>query len=40
MHSTKLALEGCHNTRDLGGLPAGGGRAIRRGRLLRADYLD
>lgn len=39
MHSTKLALEGCHNTRDLGGLPADGGRAIRRGRLLRSDFL-
>ena len=39
MHSTKLALEGCHNTRDLGGLSADGGRAIRRGRLLRSDFL-
>jgi protein-tyrosine phosphatase len=35
-----LAWEGCFNVRDLGGLRGAGGRAIRRGALVRADALD
>ncbi len=34
----KIALEGLHNTRDLGGLPAGAG-SIRPRRLLRSGML-
>ena len=32
-----LAWEGCLNVRDLGGLQAGSGRAVRLGALVRAD---
>lgn len=32
-----LAWEGCFNVRDLGGLPARGGRVIQRGALVRSD---
>jgi hypothetical protein len=35
-----LAWEGCFNVRDLGGLPAAGGRVTRRGAVVRADRLD
>src|SRR5215217_490229 len=35
-----LLWDGCMNVRDLGGLPATGGRAVRRGALVRADALD
>jgi protein-tyrosine phosphatase len=35
-----LDLPGCHNARDLGGLPAGGGARTRRGALVRSDALD
>jgi protein tyrosine/serine phosphatase len=35
----RIALEGAHNVRDLGDLPAEGGRT-RRGVLLRGDALD
>ena len=31
---------GCFNVRDLGGLPAAGGRVTRRGAIVRADALD
>jgi protein tyrosine/serine phosphatase len=34
-----LAWDGCHNIRDLGGLPTAGGSRIRRGALIRADNL-
>jgi len=34
-----LDWEGCWNVRDLGGLPAAGGRMTRRGALVRADCL-
>ena len=34
----KIALEGLHNTRDLGGLPAGTGH-VRARRLLRSGML-
>jgi protein-tyrosine phosphatase len=34
-----LHWDGCFNARDLGGLPAGGGRITRRGALVRADSL-
>jgi protein-tyrosine phosphatase len=37
--SSWIDLEGAHNVRDLGGLPAAGGRT-RAGVLLRADGLD
>ena len=36
----RLAWDGCFNVRDLGGLPAAGGRTIRHGALVRADALD
>jgi protein-tyrosine phosphatase len=36
----RLAWDGCFNVRDLGGLPAAGGRVVRRGALVRADALD
>lgn len=34
-----LAWEGCINVRDLGGLQAGDGAAIRRGAIVRADNI-
>jgi protein-tyrosine phosphatase len=34
-----LDWDGCFNVRDLGGLPAAGGRVVRRGALVRADSL-
>ncbi|MFC5823770.1 tyrosine-protein phosphatase [Nonomuraea insulae] len=35
-----LAWEGCHNVRDLGGLPAANGRRTRWGAVVRADTPD
>jgi hypothetical protein len=35
-----LAWEGCHNVRDLGGLPAADGRTTRWGAVIRSDALD
>jgi hypothetical protein len=35
-----LAWDGCHNVRDLGGLPAGGGRRTRWGAVVRSDTPD
>ncbi len=35
-----LDWDGCFNIRDLGGLPAAGGRVTRRGALVRGDALD
>src|SRR4051812_48474364 len=35
-----LPWDGCANVRDLGGLPAAGGRTVRRGAIVRADALD
>jgi protein tyrosine/serine phosphatase len=35
-----LDWEGCFNVRDLGGLPAKGGRRTRWGAVVRADALD
>jgi protein-tyrosine phosphatase len=35
-----LDWDGCFNVRDLGGLPAAGGRVTRRGAIVRADALD
>jgi protein-tyrosine phosphatase len=35
-----LSWDGVRNARDLGGLPAAGGRVTRRGALVRADALD
>jgi protein-tyrosine phosphatase len=35
-----LPWDGCANVRDLGGLPAAGGRRLRRGAIVRADALD
>jgi protein tyrosine/serine phosphatase len=35
-----LDWEGCFNVRDLGGLPAAGGRTTRWGAAVRADALD
>lgn len=37
--SRVLKLEGAFNARDLGGLPAGGGRTIRRQRIFRTGHL-
>jgi protein-tyrosine phosphatase len=37
--SRLLAWEGCFNVRDLGGLPAAGGRRTRLGALVRSDTL-
>lgn len=34
-----VALDGCFNVRDLGGYPTADGRAVRRGRIYRADAL-
>jgi protein-tyrosine phosphatase len=36
----RLDWDGCCNVRDLGGLPAAGGRVVRRGALVRADAVD
>lgn len=35
-----IDLDGAANVRDLGGLPAGDGRSVRPGRLIRADNLQ
>jgi protein tyrosine/serine phosphatase len=35
-----LDWDGCFNVRDLGGLPAAGGRATRWGAVVRADAVD
>jgi len=35
-----LTWAGCHNVRDLGGLPVGGGRSVRWGATVRADGVD
>ncbi|MEV0380285.1 tyrosine-protein phosphatase [Nonomuraea sp. NPDC050643] len=35
-----LAWDGCHNVRDLGGLPAGPGRRTRWGAVVRSDTPD
>jgi protein-tyrosine phosphatase len=35
-----LAWDGCHNARDLGGLPMSDGSATPRGRVVRADSPD
>lgn len=40
MTDRHLDWPGCLNIRDLGGLPAGDGRRIRRGAVVRADSLD
>jgi protein-tyrosine phosphatase len=41
MHEDRhLDWEGCFNVRDLGGLPAAGGRRTRRGAVVRADAVD
>jgi len=37
--SRTVELEGCHNFRDLGGLPTADGRRVRRGRVYRSDSL-
>ncbi|WP_219463401.1 tyrosine-protein phosphatase, partial [Nonomuraea rhizosphaerae] len=37
---TDLSWDGCHNVRDLGGLPAGPGRRTRRGAVVRSDTPD
>jgi protein-tyrosine phosphatase len=34
-----VLLDGCFNFRDLGGYPAPGGRAVRRGLVYRSDAL-
>jgi protein-tyrosine phosphatase len=36
----RVRFERLHNVRDLGGLPAGGGRQVAPGRLYRADSLS
>lgn len=40
MSDRHLEWDGCFNVRDLGGLPAAGGRRIRRGAVVRADAVD
>jgi len=35
-----LTWDGCFNVRDLGGLPAGGGKRIRPGAVVRSDSID
>ncbi|UBU15855.1 tyrosine-protein phosphatase [Nonomuraea gerenzanensis] len=35
-----LSWDGCHNVRDLGGLPAAGGRRTRWGAVVRSDTPD
>lgn len=37
--SRRVAVEGCHNFRDLGDYPTRSGRRLRRGQLYRADAL-
>jgi protein-tyrosine phosphatase len=37
--SRRINLEGAYNLRDLGGLPAAGGRSTRAGAMLRSDSL-
>lgn len=39
MAGERVALEGLHNFRDLGGLAAEGGRTVRRRRVYRSDAL-
>ena len=39
MPSERIPFENLNNTRDLGGMPAAGGRAIRHGRLIRSGHL-
>lgn len=39
MDSRRVVLSSAFNVRDLGGLPAGGGGQVRRGRAYRADAL-
>jgi len=38
--SRHLAWQACYNTRDLGGLPAAGGRHTRWRSIVRSDYLN
>ncbi len=38
MHE-RIEFEGLNNTRDLGGLPAAGGRTVKPGRLIRSGHL-
>ena len=40
MSTRSIELEGAHNARDLGGLPAPDGRTTVRGRLVRAEFTD
>lgn len=40
MTSTRIPLEGAYNFRDLGGLPAPGGRSTVPGRVFRSDRLS
>lgn len=40
MNLKHISLEGAHNFRDLGGIPAAGGRATRWGVLYRSDALS
>ena len=40
MSDRHLDWEGCFNVRDLGGLPAAGGRRTRWGAVVRADAVD
>ena len=37
--STRIAFENLNNTRDLGGMPAAGGRTIKPGKLIRSGLL-
>lgn len=38
--STRIILDGARNFRDIGGLPAGGGRKVRVGKLFRSNRLS
>jgi protein-tyrosine phosphatase len=40
MTTRVIELEGAHNARDLGGLPAAQGKTTARGRLVRAEFTD
>lgn len=40
MFITRLRLKKLYNTRDLGGIPAGGGKRIRKGKLVRSGKLS
>jgi hypothetical protein len=40
MSTRIIELEGAHNVRDLGGLPAAGAATTVRGRLVRAEFTD